>query len=134
MKNALKPFAISILLILTLSLSNGIQAQEKILVERWRLEMVVKELMEKDLMDSMLVEKDSVIQKMQKTDSLRITQIDALLKRVVEKQTQIDILGEFNTSYMNEIVETRKESRKYKKQRNVIAAAAVLLLSLLALN
>lgn len=132
---------ICILLILTVSLSSDIQAQEMIPVERWRLEMVIKELMQKDLMDSTLAAQKVVIQELEKTDSIRLRQIESLIHRITEKEIQVNVLSEFNQSYMNEILDTRKERDKYKKQRNavliiggMVITAQGLLIGILALK
>lgn len=132
MKNACKTFVMCLSLILTASLSGA--TQDLLLVDRWRLEMAARELMQKDLQDSLLVAKDSLIADLRAKERARLSTIASLLGRITEKETQIDIAAAENTTYINEVVYWREDASKRKKQRNVLGAAAVILLGVLVLK
>lgn len=132
MRNACKTFVMCLSLILTASLSGA--TQDLLLVDRWRLEMAARELMQKDLQDSLLVAKDSLIHTIKQINTTRLSMISSLNGVVSEKDQQLEIMSEFNTTYMKEIVYWREDSGKKKKQRNVLAVAVAILLGALALR
>lgn len=132
MRNACKTFVISLSLILTASLSGA--TQDLLLVDRWRLEMAAQELLQKDLMDSLLIEKDSLIATMQQINTTRLSMIASLNGVLIEKDKQIELMNGLNSTYIKEVVYWREVAGKRKKQRNVIAIASAILLGVLVLK
>lgn len=132
MRNACKTFVISLSLILTASLSGA--TQDLLLVDRWRLEMAARELMQKDLQDSLLMEKDSLINTLKEISTTRLSMISSLNGVISEKDKQLELMSEINTTYINEVVHWRDEAGRRKKQRNVLGAAAAILLGFVVLK
>jgi len=60
--------------------------------------------------------------------------ISSLNGVLIEKDKQVVLMGELNTSYMKEIVYWREESHKHKKQRNLFIGVGALLLGVLVLK
>lgn len=117
MRNACKTFVMCLSLILTVSLSGA--TQDLLMVDRWRLEMAARELMQKDLQDSLLVQKDSLITVLQKVNTTRLKMITSLNGILTEKDKQISLMSDLNMSHIKETVYWRDEARRHKKQRNL---------------